>query len=131
MNDLVKLLTSQLGITEQQANGGTGALMKLAQEKLGGDWSTLAQAVPGIEQFISHAPAVDSTSGIGGMLGTALNAFGMQNTGLANMAQLVTQFQTLKLDADMVTKFTPIVMQFVQQKGGPVAAELIQKVLKG
>ena len=35
--DLLQMLTSQLGVTQDQAEGGAGLLFKMAKEKLGSD----------------------------------------------------------------------------------------------
>ena len=68
MNELVKLLMSQLSIQEGQAKGGAGLIFKLAQEKLGGDFSKLATLVPGIQEMIASVPAA---GGAGKLLGGA------------------------------------------------------------
>ncbi len=44
--ELVQQLTQQLGINQQQASGGLGLLMKLAKNKLGGQFGEVAQHVP-------------------------------------------------------------------------------------
>ena len=48
--------------------------------------------------------------------------------GAGNIAQLVGMFDKVGLDADMVTKFAPIVMQFVQEQGGEGAMGLLKKL---
>lgn len=130
MNDLIKILTSQLNINEQQATGGAGALLKLAQEKLGGDFSKISQAVPGLDSLISQAPKAGVTGGLGGLLNTVTSALGMEKSGVADIAQLASQFKNLNLDMTMVAKMAPFVVQFAQQKGGPIVGELLQKALK-
>ena len=47
---LVDLLSSQLGITKDQASGGAGAIFQLAKQNLTvEDFSSIAKAVPGID----------------------------------------------------------------------------------
>ena len=41
MNELVKALVSQLGVTSDQAAKGSGLLFKAAKERLGGDFHLL------------------------------------------------------------------------------------------
>ncbi len=132
MNELVKLLTSQLNINEQQATGGAGALLKIAQEKLGGDFSKITQAIPGLDQMMAQAPQVANSqaSGLGGIINSVLSTFGLNNSGAAQLVQLAGQFKNLNLDMSLVSKMAPIIVQFAQQKGGPVVGELLQKVMK-
>jgi len=56
-SELVGALTQQLGVTEQQATGGAGALFGLAKAKLSPDnFSQVASAVPGMEGLLQAAP---------------------------------------------------------------------------
>ena len=57
MNELIAQLVGQLGINESQAGGGAGLLFKLAKEKLGGDFSKVTGALPGVAELIQKAPA--------------------------------------------------------------------------
>ena len=126
MQALIELLTSQLNIDTAQAEGGLGAIAKLAQDKLGSaDFSQLNDAVPGFDSLAANAPQVDS-GGLSGLFGSAMSAIG--GDGAGNIAQLVGMFDKFGLDADMVTKFAPIVMQFVQEQGGEGAMGLLKKL---
>jgi hypothetical protein len=65
MNDLINMVVSQLGVNEQQATGGLGSIMKLAQEHLGTDFSHIEKYLPEVQKLISQAPqigAVDQQS---------------------------------------------------------------------
>lgn len=47
-DQLVKMITSTLGVTNNQAMGGVGSELTLAKEKLPGmEFSALAKAIPG------------------------------------------------------------------------------------
>ena len=50
---------------------------------------------------------------------------------LGDLASLAGGFSKLGLDKDMVAKFLPIVLSFVQSKGGPAVKEVLAKVLNG
>ncbi len=56
MNELVEMLVKNLGVQQSQAQGGAGLLFKLAQDKLGGDFSKVASALPGVQDLINQAP---------------------------------------------------------------------------
>lgn len=126
MKVLIQQLTSQLNIDPTQAEGGLGAIAKLAQEKLAaGDFSQLTDAIPGFDTMAANAPEAES-GGFGGLLSGAMSAFGGESAG--NIAQLVGMFDKVGLDADMVTKFAPIVMQFAQEQGGDGVMGLVKKL---
>ena len=125
--ELVQMLASQLGISEEQAQGGSGLLFKMAKEKLGaGDFSQVASAVPDVENLISSAP---EAGGVLSVLGGLASSLGGGAGQLGNLASLASGFRNLNLDSGMVGKFIPIVMSFVQSKGGDTVKSILDKVL--
>lgn len=128
MEELIKQLTSQLGIGSDQAKGGAGLLFKLAQSKLGGDFSKVTAALPGVADLVKAAPAAGGAAKLLGGLASALG--GSKAEGLAGLASLAGGFSQLKLDAGMIGKFVPVVLSFVQSKGGGELQALLAKALK-
>ena len=128
MNELIAQLVSQLGVQEGQAKGGAGLLLKLAQSKLGGDFSKVAQALPGVQDLISSAPASGGAAKLLGGLAGALG--GGKAGGLADLASLAGGFSQLKLDPSMIGKFVPVILSFVQGKGGQDVGRILSSVLK-
>jgi len=56
---LVDLLSSQLGVSKDQAEGGAGSIFQLVKQKLSvEDFSSIAKAVPGVDQMIGAAPKI-------------------------------------------------------------------------
>ena len=125
--DLVNMLTSQLGIKEDQAAGGAGLLFNLAKEKLGGDFSQVTNAIPEISNLIGKAPT-SSGGGLMGALGGLASSFGADKLG--DLASLASGFSDLKLDTSMISKFVPIVLEYVKGKAGSGVVDLINKALK-
>jgi hypothetical protein len=118
--ELVDQLTKNLGVSEAQAQGGAGLLFKLAKEKLsGGDFGKVAGAVPGIDKLIGAAPSAGVLGGLGKMFG-----------GAGGLASLAGGFSKLGLDSGMIGKFVPIILSFVQSKGGDAVKGILGKVLK-
>lgn len=125
--ELVQMLTSQLGVTEEQAQGGAGLLFKLAKEKLSaGEFSQVADAVPHMEALTSSAP---ETGGIAGALGGFASSLGGGAGQLGSLASLAGGFKSLNLDPGMVSKFLPVVLSFVQSRGGDTARAMLEKAL--
>jgi hypothetical protein len=110
---LVNLLSSQLGVSETQASGGVGSILKLAQEKLSaGDFDQVAKAIPGADKYLAQAKQLLGGGNVG------------------DKAGLQSAFSKLGMSPDMVGKFSPIVTQFVSQSGGSQAGSLLAGVLK-
>ncbi|MDD4903327.1 MAG: DUF2780 domain-containing protein [Candidatus Bipolaricaulis sp.] len=124
--ELIKQLVDQLGINKEQAEGGAGLLFNLAKKKLGEDvFKKIADAVPGVQDLLKSAP---SEGGVGGMLGKLASKVGAGDLG--NLAGLAGGFKKLNLDTGLISKFVPIVMDFVQSKGGDAVKRLLESVLK-
>jgi hypothetical protein len=120
--ELIDQLTKNLGVSQDQAKGGAGLIFKQAKEKLSGeDYSKVASAVPGVDSLIGAAP-----SGGGGMLGGVTKMFG----GGGGLAGLAGGFSKLGLDAGMIGKFVPVILSFVQSKGGDGVKAILEKALK-
>jgi hypothetical protein len=121
--ELIDQITKELGVSETQAQGGAGMLFKQAKEKLSTeDFSKVSAAVPGIDGFIGAAPTV-SGGGVLGGLGKMLGGGG-SITGLAG------GFSKLGLDSSMIGKFVPVILSFVQSKGGDGVKAILAKSLK-
>ena len=137
--ELIQQLVSNLGVNEDQAKGGAGLLFNMAKEKLGaGEFQQLADSVPGVSDLLSAAPspsaAASAGGGVMGALGGAAAALGAGGLGdklggLGDLAGLASGFSQLGLGSDMVGKFAPIVMSFVQSQGGDAMKGLLEKVM--
>ena len=112
-SDLTDLLTKQLGVTDTQASGGVGSMLKLAQEKLAaGDFDKIAKAIPGSDKYLASAKQLLGGANVG------------------DKAGLQSAFFKLGMSPSMVDKFTPIVTQFVGGTGGEQAKNLLAGALK-
>ena len=137
--ELIQQLVSSLGVNEDQAKGGAGLLFNLAKDKLGaGDFQQLADKVPGVIDLLGSTPAPSaSASAGGGMMGalggmaSSLGAGGLGDKlgGLGDLAGLASGFSQLGLSSDMVGKFVPVVLSFVQSQGGDSMKGLLEKVM--
>ncbi len=123
--EIVNLLTEQLGINTEQAKGGAGAIFNLAKEKLGaGDFGKIAEVIPGMDELLESAP-----SGGGGLGGMASGLASKLGGGAGSLGSLVGAFQSLDLDPGMAGKFVPVILSFVQSKGGDAIKSLLAGVL--
>ncbi len=176
--ELIDALVKELGVNKQQAEGGTGAIFKLAQDQLaGGDFAKFTGAIPELGKLMKTAPEPETASGggdLGDMLGKLAGGAGKPQSGggglldalgglaggsgksgaggggglldlagklasaaggdsqlgqLGKLAQLAGVFEKLGLDPEMVMKFLPIILAFVQKKGGNSLGDLLQGAL--
>ncbi|MEN1679051.1 MAG: DUF2780 domain-containing protein [Planctomycetota bacterium] len=136
--ELIQELIKQLGVTGEQAEGGTGLLMNVAKEKLDeGQFSQVAELIPGLDDLLGKAPAVESPAageqgGAVGMLGGVAKSLGFGDIGekLGDLAGIAKAFESLGLDASMVSKFVSTIVAFLQSKGGEQVATILKSVLK-
>jgi len=125
--DLISKLVDALGITEKQAEGGVGALFNNAKENLSAeDYNKAADAVPGVDKYMAEAPSTDSESGAGGLLKSGLSSLGGSGSKLGGMAGLADSFSKLGMNTETMTKFIPIVTDFMESSAGSNVAGLLK-----
>lgn len=118
---LIGSLVDKLGVSEEQATGGAGAIFKEGKNNMSSDdYSQLLNAVPGIDSLISAAP---QAGGLGGKASSLLGG------SAGSMAGLADSFSKLGLSPEMVNQFVPIVMDFVQSEGGQQTMTLLKNAL--
>jgi len=133
--DLVKMLTSQLGVTEPQASGGAGSLFNMAKGMLSEeDFGQVSGAIPGIGDLINAAPEVsESTAGAGTsdkMAGLAkgLGSVTKAVEGANKYAAVYDQFKQLGLNTEMVSQFVPVLLSFANSAGGESVMNILKSV---
>lgn len=125
--ELVRKLTQTLGVDESQATGGAGLLFRMAKEKLGGDFGKVSAVVPGMNDLLAAAP---EGGGLGGSLGGLTKGLGGGAGQLGGLAGLAAGFSKLGLDSGMAGKFIPVLLSFVQSRGGDSVKDLLAGALK-
>lgn len=132
---LLPLLSSELNVTQTQAQGGMGSLLQVAQGALSsGEFSQLSQGIPGMETLLAAAPALGSKSTGGNALsGMLANAGGMA-AGLSTMTKLNKQFEALGLSPEMVIQFATLAIDYFSNtsaanEGSNNTGDLLQKGL--
>ncbi len=97
-NPLVSMLTSNLGVSSNQAAAGAGALLAVAASKLStSENSEIDSMIPGLKSLTGSIPG-----GLGKML---LNMDSVKNT-----------FSALGLSPEIIPQFTPLITQFLKEK---------------
>jgi hypothetical protein len=127
---LTDTLVKKLNISNEQAQGGAGALFQLAKSKLdAGQFAELSKAVPEMDSLLSAAPKQSGV--LSGLVGGASTALGEANNPYGNLAGLATTFKTLNLSPDRIDEFVPLVVDYVSAKSGALTGNMLQSALYG
>lgn len=126
--NLVGLLTDKLGVTNEQAESGAGAIFSAASKKMSvDDFTKVTDALPEVTSLMSSVSSNDSGSS---SLGELSSMAGKAGGALSSVAGLSDTFSKLGLGSDMVGKFIPIVLDYAQSKGGSTVANLLKSALQ-
>jgi hypothetical protein len=105
--DLTKDLAKNLGVTEEQATGGVGALLQDAAEKISAtDFSAVTKAVPGVDKYLKAAQ----------------NALG--GAKITDLGGVKKAFEKLGMKPEMVEQFKPQVLDYVGKYSPPARSIL-------
>jgi hypothetical protein len=130
ISSLIGMLNSDLGVSQQQAEGGTAAIFNTAKQNLSGNqFSQLTSALPGLSDLLGKTTGQGGGSGLGSLAGQAGSLLGGGGSSLSSAAQLADTFNGLGLSPDMVGKFTDIVLGFVNDQGGSKLMQMLQGAL--
>ena len=111
---IVGALKSALGVTDNQAQGGLGSILTLAQEHLAkGDFDKIAQVVPGAQKYL------DAAKKLGAVAGPVKNSAGLNSA-----------YSRLGIAPETAAKFTPTVLDAVGKVGGDSVRNLLAGALK-
>ena len=132
-SDLVGMLTSQLGVSQQQASGGAGSILSFAKDQMStGDFDIVSSELPDVDSLIGAAPDTGSSAlGSLGALTSGSSLLGGSSGGLGDMAGLASTFSDLGLSPDMMTQFVPVILEYAQTVGSEQAMKLLQGALTG
>jgi hypothetical protein len=128
MDDLIRKITKDLGVSRDQARGGVVALLRAGQQNLSPrDFKAFVADVPGADKLLKNAPPPSALSSLAGGIGSL---FGGRNSTTGRWAGLAASFAELGVDIDTAKKFGPIVIEHVRQHGGEDLVDKIRVALK-
>ncbi len=125
-SDLVGNVMSQLGLSQDQAEGGLGSLLSLAQSSLGSsDFSSISDSIPGIDGLLGAVPELDNESGMSGLLSKA-GGFGES---LQGGAMVYDAFEKLGISKELAAPMVDIVKGYLDANGTAGTSDLLMKGL--
>jgi Protein of unknown function VcgC/VcgE (DUF2780) len=111
---LIGGLTSSLGVTENQAMGGVGSILTLAQEKLAsGQFDQVASVIPDARRYLDMARSLGAVTGP-----------------IGNRSGLTGALGRLGISPTTTAKFVPAVTDFVGKAGGSNVASMLSSALQ-
>jgi len=123
MDDLIRKITKNLGVSREQARGGVVALLRAGQQNLSpADFQAFVADVPGADKLLKNAPPPSALSSLAGGIGSL---FGGRKSAAGRWAGLAASFAELGVDIDTAKKFGPIVIEHVREHGGE---DLVDKI---
>ncbi|HXW09763.1 MAG TPA: DUF2780 domain-containing protein [Steroidobacteraceae bacterium] len=126
MDDLIRKLTKDLGVSREQARGGLVALLRTGQQNMSRpDFEQFVADIPGADKLLRTAPAQSTLSSLAGGLGSLLGG----RSGAGRWAGLAASFTELGIDIDTAKRFGPIVIEYVREHGGENLVGKIREAL--
>lgn len=127
MDDLIRRLKRELGVSNDQARGGLVALLRTGQQNLSRpDFEQFVADIPGADRLLREAPAQSTLTSIAGGLGSLFGG----RSGAGRWAGLAAAFTELGVDLDTARKFGPIVIDYVREHGGEDLVDKIRVALR-
>jgi len=124
--DVVQFLVDRLAVDADQAKGGLGAILALAQQRMKPEeFMDLRGSMPDMDQYLTKLPR--SSSGF--QLDLASGAIDEDSPRIEGLKSLDTSFQALGMQPDMVLQFATLILQYLQQRGELAAMSSLQKAL--
>jgi hypothetical protein len=112
---ITDVLGKTLGVSGDQASGGVGSILSLAQNKLSAsDYSKVAGALPDSDKHVQKAKDLGA----------------VPDGGITDKSGLDAAYQKLGINPEVAKKFTPTVIDFVGKAGGGEVGSLLSSALK-
>lgn len=121
---LIRSLTSNLGVTTEQAQGGIAAIFNYAKQNVSPEqFASLAAKIPGLDSVMQYLPKISEAkeSGLGGLLDMAS---GMSEQ-LSQANDLKKQFDTLGLDTNMISSYVNQASSYLDTPQGAEAKKML------
>jgi len=120
-NDLINGLMEAANVNEDQAKGGAGALFEMAKGKMDkSDFEKVSDVVPDMDGLLKSVPELG---------GGKKSMFNSAATQLVGMPKVLAAFDKLGISRDKVELFSPVIINYVEEKGGKKLSSLLGNAL--
>lgn len=124
LDGLLESVTSNLGVTSEQAKGGIAALVNYAKQNISEEqFAMLAEKVPGLDSIMEYVPVVKeaASGGLSGLMDKAAS----YNESLGQLNDLNKQFESLGLDTAMIKGYADQAKAYLDTPQGQEAKKLL------
>ena len=124
LDGLLESVTSNLGVTSEQAKGGIAALVNYAKQNISEEqFAMLTEKVPGLDSVMQYLPMVKEASagGFGGLLDKAASF----SDSFSQLNDLNKQFESIGLDTAMIKGYATQATQYLDTPEGQEAKKLL------
>lgn len=127
MEELIKSVVGELGLDEGVTRNATGSLFGFIKEGMGGDFSQIADKLPGIDDLISGASEASAGGDDGGGLlgGIAKAASSVLGGSAGEGLELAAILEKLGLSTDQIGSLVTMVINFIKENVGDEVIDLI------
>ncbi len=129
IQNIIQELMKKMNITEEQAKGGLGLLLKFCQDKLAqADFKKITDLIgSNWQELLKNAPS--ASAGLAGKLGGIASLFGEKAAQMGSLAGLAGGFSKLGIEMKKIQPFVDTTLNYLQEKGGPQVKEMLAKFL--
>jgi hypothetical protein len=124
VDGLLESVTSNLGVTKEQAQGGIAALVNYAKQNVSEEqFAALSEHIPGLDSVMEYLPEIKAASegGLGGLMDKAAQ----YSDKLGNLNDLNKQFESLGLNTGMIKDYASQAKAYLDTPEGQEAKKLL------
>lgn len=124
VDGLLDSVTSNLGVTTEQAKGGIAALVNYAKQNVSEEqFAALTAQIPGLDSVMEYLPAIEAASegGLAGLMDKAAQ----YSDKLGNLNDLNKQFESLGLNTGMIKDYASQAKSYLDTPEGQEAKKLL------
>lgn len=131
LSGLISSVSSNLGVTEAQSEGGLASLFNYVKGNLSGtDYSELAGNIPGLEGLLSSVPETSgSSSSKSDALYGLLNKASEYSSTAKSINDLKQQFEALGLTPEMISSFVSQASSYFRSENNTETQSIFQSGL--
>ncbi|GAA0860043.1 DUF2780 domain-containing protein [Aliiglaciecola litoralis] len=128
-NDMISMLSQNLGVDADQASGGLGSLFNYVKGNLSDEkFGQLSKALPGVNELIKSAPDISQLKESGGLSGL-MDKAAEYNDSLKAINGVKKQFEALGLKPEMIMQYIEQAKKYLDSEQGQQAKQLLMQGL--
>ncbi len=127
-NELINLIVKNLSVTQPQAEGGTGAILKATKkEAQPEEFKEVESTIPEADVLMQKAPEPEPQKH--SAMGTLSSLTRKASPKVGSAVDLANSFNKLGLGKEMIGKFGKVITDYCKQKGSSAASSVISRAI--